>query len=80
MYHEHARWPRNVAVSCFGAESRPDVTLSCNGGRKFLAHRRVLSEAGDAAAETVGGSILPETILYPKAAAHKGLSEIDRPL
>mmetsp|Transcript_23262 Transcript_23262/g.54933 ORF Transcript_23262/g.54933 Transcript_23262/m.54933 type:complete len:197 (+) Transcript_23262:38-628(+) len=24
--------------------ARPDVTLSCNGGRKLLAHRRVLSE------------------------------------
>ncbi|CAE7240896.1 unnamed protein product [Symbiodinium microadriaticum] len=24
--------------------TRPDVTLSCNGGRKLLAHRRVLSE------------------------------------
>jgi hypothetical protein len=27
------------------AKARPDVTLCCNGGRKLLAHRRILAEA-----------------------------------
>ncbi|CAL1144003.1 unnamed protein product [Cladocopium goreaui] len=28
------------------AGARPDVTLCCNGGRKLLAHRRILAEVG----------------------------------